>query len=453
MEPANPSASAPQDLRQADRLYRPFPDFASWQGLTEGDRDLWDLFAKGLAAQRAAAPPEAFGRAVEVAMRAAAVDTGAIEGLYDVDRGFTMSVATQALAWEHAMEEKGDDVRTLFEAQLEAYELVLDAATRSRPVYEAWIRQLHEVLCRAQTTYRVLTPSGWQEHELVKGQYKTLPNHVRLKDGSIHAYAPVDRVPQEMHRLVEILNSPEFEAAHPVLQASYAHYSLVNVHPFADGNGRVARALASLYFYRAASVPLVIFANQRLGYFDVLHLADEGQIGSLLGFFRDRGIDTMQLVTESLYGQGETDPEILAKEIGSLQAIDETPLETIAVRLVEIIGQELRLQVEQLGLAETSLSLGTFPKYLRARLMTHSPAEALSQRDFYVAINNDSRDPFRFRLEAGKDEPGIEVRLEDVFPELTDLFRFRLANWIRSNLSRMLTELRDQSMNRLGSST
>jgi hypothetical protein len=110
---SDPSAPAPHDILQADRLYEPFPDFASWKGLTETDLDLWDRFAKGLGAQRAAVPAEAFGRAVEVAMRAAAIDTGAIEGLYDVDRGFTMSVATQAFAWEHAIEEKGADVRPL----------------------------------------------------------------------------------------------------------------------------------------------------------------------------------------------------------------------------------------------------------------------------------------------------------------------------------------------------
>lgn len=42
VETANPSAPVPQDLRQADRLYQLFPDFESWQGLTEADRDLWD---------------------------------------------------------------------------------------------------------------------------------------------------------------------------------------------------------------------------------------------------------------------------------------------------------------------------------------------------------------------------------------------------------------------------
>jgi len=453
VETLDPRAPALTDIRQADRLYQPFPDFASWKGLTETDRDLWDRFAEGLEAQRSAVPPEAFERAVEVAMRAAAVDTGAIEGLYEVDRGFTMSVATQAVAWEHAMGEKGEEVRALFEAQLEAYELVLDVATKSRPVYEAWIRQLHEILCAAQDTYKVLTPSGWQEHELVKGQYKTLPNHVRLKDGTFHAYAPVDQVPQEMHRLVEILTSPEFDAAHPILQASYAHYALVNVHPFADGNGRVARALASLYFYRAVSVPLVIFANQRLAYFDVLHAADSGDLDPLLAFFRDRGIDTMQLVTESLRTAMLPALDTLLAEIKALPEANAWQLDASRERLLLAIQQELHKQVDQIDLDLEARILRDRFGGDSVHVSIHEPTGlGPFENEFRVKVN-DAGNPFRFLLDTASGEEGIEVRLADVFPELTDSFRLRLASWIRINLSQMLAELRDQAKNRLESST
>ena len=453
VETSDPGAPAPLDMREADRLYQPFPDFASWKGLTEADLDLWDRFAKGLEAQRAAAPPEAFGRAVEVAMRAAAIDTGAIEGLYDVDRGFTMSVATQAVAWEHAVEERGADVRALFEAQLEAYELVLDAATKSRPVYEAWVRQLHEVLCRAQTTYRVLTPSGWQEHELVKGQYKTLPNHVDLKDGSVHAYAPVDRVPQEMHRLVEILTSPEFDAAHPVLQASYAHYALVNIHPFADGNGRVARALASLYFYRAVSMPLVIFANRRLAYFDALHSSDGGHLEPLIAFFRDRGIDTMQLVAESLSFSEVKAPEKIAADIASLLYPSGAQLDVIAARLltkirVQFLAEFNQLDQPQISAYATETNQGPGLKF--NAVVSNKATVTDSGREFQVTFYTDPQAPFSFRLLArGAYENHIEIRLGDVFPEETAAFQLRLTNWIRLNLSQMLAELKLRAEHKL----
>lgn len=111
-------------FQQADRLYQTFPDFSAWLLPADDELLVWDRFVSHLEELRTKASPDALRKSVEIAVRAAAIDTGAIEGLYTVDRGFTMTVATQALAWEHALEEKGEKVRELFEAQLEAYELV-----------------------------------------------------------------------------------------------------------------------------------------------------------------------------------------------------------------------------------------------------------------------------------------------------------------------------------------
>jgi Fic family protein len=76
--------------------------------------------------------------------------------------------------------------------------------------------------------------------------------------------------PSEMQRLVSEMRSDSFSSAHPVVQASYVHYGLVVIHPFADGNGRVARALASAFTYRAMSMPIVILSEHKTSYLDAL---------------------------------------------------------------------------------------------------------------------------------------------------------------------------------------
>src|SRR5437660_264733 len=157
----------------------------------------WERY-NSLVRSRAGLSPEVLGRAREIAKRAAALDTGAIEGLYEVDRGFTYTVAFETSAWEAALAQKGEYVRSLFEAQLHAYDYVLDLATKAEPISEAAIRALHEEVCRAQTTYRVMTTVGPQEQALPKGQYKIMPNHVRTRKGADHSYAPVDVTPAEM---------------------------------------------------------------------------------------------------------------------------------------------------------------------------------------------------------------------------------------------------------------
>lgn len=284
-----------------DAAYKPFPTFKEWASSTFVDTVRWDRYNAALE-NRANSSAEALKQAREVVKRAAALDTGAIEGLYEVDRGFTFTVALETAAWEVELAKKGDNVRPLFEAQLHAYDYVLDLATKAEPVSEAAIRTLHEVVCGAQATYRVMTAIGPQEQELVKGRYKVLPNHVRTRDGVDHSYAPVDVTPAEMQRLVEEMRTEAFLAAHPVIQAAYAHYGLVVVHPFADGNGRLARALASAFTYRAISMPIMILSEHKNTYLDALEAADTGGYQSFVDFMLARSLDTLKLINESFLG-------------------------------------------------------------------------------------------------------------------------------------------------------
>ena len=449
-------------LAQGDRLYQGFPDFSAWGKLPPEDVDLWSRFAASLEERRREASPETLKAAVEVAVRAAALDTGAIEGLYNVDRGFTRTVAVQGLAWQQMIEERGAGVRELFEAQLAAYELVLDAATQDRPITEVWIRSLHETLCAPQETYRVYTDLGWQDQELPKGQYKIHPNNVRLTDGTLHAYAPVDRVPDEMHRLIEQIRRPEFETAHPVLQASYCHYAFVVIHPFADGNGRVARALASTFFYRALSIPLVIFENQRPAYLDALALADREDYGPLISFLRDRGMDTMQLVSESLMTEGAPKPEDLAKRIGNpsptWSGLYDSEIDVIGLRILNEIQQRFRGQVAVLRMPSISIVKDKIfdlrgrelPGYRLAPSSTETlaienrtPQGAQSSASALVFFATTPQ-LFPFLLQNNQHNDPLEIRLEDVHPELTPHFLLRLDQWIQRQLGHILARIAGQ---------
>jgi Fic family protein len=291
------------NIRALDSAYQPFPNFERWSQELAIDTVRWDRYYSSLKARAGNTPVEMLSRARNIAKRAAALDTGALEGLYEVDQGFTYTVA---------LEKKGDQVRPLFEAQLHAYDYVLDLATKAEPISEASIRALHVEVCRAQDTYRVMTAVGPQEQPLPKGLYKALPNHVRTRKGGDHSYARVNVTPDEMHRLATELRSDLFLSAHPVLQAAYAHYCLVVIHPFADGNGRVARALASAFTYRAISVPVVILSEQKNGYLDDLEMSDAGDYQPFADFMLNRCLDTITLVDESLRSAATDSGESIA---------------------------------------------------------------------------------------------------------------------------------------------
>jgi Fic family protein len=74
----------------------------------------------------------------------------------------------------------------------------------------------------------------------------------------------------------EWLNSSEVTLLHPVERAALAHFRLVHVHPFTDGNGRTARLLMNLLLMREGYPPAVIRVEDRPVYYDALDAAHEG---------------------------------------------------------------------------------------------------------------------------------------------------------------------------------
>ena len=144
-----------------------------------------------------------------------------------------------------------------------------------RPLSRGYIHELHAALMRNQDT------------ELVKGRYKQRPNNPTRPDGSLHEYCPPEHVDSEMERLLSW--HAEHEAADvPVeLEAAWLHHRFAQIHPYQDGNGRVARALASAMFIKGGWFPVVVTRDDRVRYIDSLEVADEGDLRSLVAFFVD----------------------------------------------------------------------------------------------------------------------------------------------------------------------
>jgi Fic family protein len=447
-----------EEVAVVDAAYEPILDFAAWPQAVPRE-DLWANAQSELEVlKQASLPSGALDSAVRTAIRAAAFDTGAIEGLYRTDRGLTMTVATQAAAWEAAVDAAAPDARAYFEAQLEAYELVLDVVTHARPVTEVWIRHLHEILTRVQETYEVQTPVGPQARTLPRGRYKTDPNHVRASGGSIHPYAPVDTTAPEMGRLVEQIGSDGFRGAHPVTQASYVHYCLAAIHPFADGNGRVARAVASIYFYRALSVPLVIFVDQRDGYLSALEAADRGDREPFIRFIAEAGRAAVGMVSESMRTALGPQTDDALRELSSLLSaqggLSHVQLDRLAIRLqeeVQLVVAETMGKIElPPGVQGTPVRFGGGANFVPAtyravraadaspaggQFESVAPAAASVQFSVRVAVSTSKDEAATFVLydqfaEQKGDSRQLVLGLRDVYPELTVASQFRIRAYV-----------------------
>jgi len=338
----------PQDLRNADAAYEPFAPFSDWEGCDIPD-SRWEEYWRDLEPLRETGKTD-FEQAVRIVRRAAAVNTGALEKLYEADAGFTFTVATEAAILEYELASKGPDVKGLLRGQLDAYDQILDFATGAQPLAEAWIRQLHTVLTQGQDTYQAVTEVGIQSLRLPKGQYKTLPNHVREPDGEIHSYAPVDLTTTEMHRLCTEFRAEAFMSAHPALQAAYVHHALAKIHPFADGNGRVARALASVFPMKAWSVPVLILADQRTPYLEALRAADSGDFQPFTSFTYERCLDALLLAKGSLDAAATPTTESTLAQIRRLFSprggYTHQEVDTGGSKLFQLFAAELQKEID-----------------------------------------------------------------------------------------------------------
>lgn len=231
---------------EADPLYRPLGGLEEWAAV-EVDREVWATALDRLRALREDAPDWA-GMVTHGARLAAAYQSAALDGLFPVAHGLTLSL----LRGEASLADVGEDER----AHVRANHAAL-ALAEAPDVTEDAIRRLHEVACRPQMTHRVRVDDRVQDHVLAAGDYKHHPNHVPLSEGGWHATVPVAQIGPEMARLVEMAGSEAFAAQHPAARAAWLHHALLHVQPFADGNGRVARALAGGCLLRETSLPLV----------------------------------------------------------------------------------------------------------------------------------------------------------------------------------------------------
>ena len=103
------------------------------------------------------------------------------------------------------------------------------------------------------------------------GHYRSLP--VRISGSTVVLPNP-RKVPELMTAFVSWLKTAK--ELHPVSLAAEAHYRLVTIHPFVDGNGRTARLLMNLLLLMQGYPPAIIRKRDRLSYIAALEKAQLG---------------------------------------------------------------------------------------------------------------------------------------------------------------------------------
>ena len=151
-----------------------------------------------------------------------------------------------------------------------------EAAIKEMPLTQNFIRTLHKTLLREDyTVYRNL-PGGQQTSYVIHaGQYKTRPNSVITRYGDRFEYASPEETPGLMTDLVDWYNKAEQAGKlSPVELATLFHYRYIRIHPFEDGNGRIARLMVNFILIRHDYPMIVVRSRKKSEYLEALHAAD-----------------------------------------------------------------------------------------------------------------------------------------------------------------------------------
>jgi Fic family protein len=156
------------------------------------------------------------------------------------------------------------------------------------------------------------------------GQWKTANNHLINYRGEKFDFSSPDRVPGEMHNLLNWLNSELniiFSGVwlrHPVVIAAEFHVRYLTIHPFFDGNGRTARILSNLILIACGYPPIIIKKEEKENIY-YKSLADIQAYGGdpdiFINFFAEKVIESQQKVLDAIAGKDIDDDDDLDKRL------------------------------------------------------------------------------------------------------------------------------------------
>jgi len=221
-------------------------------------------------------------------IRRLSVETGILERLYDLDRGTTEALVAHGFL-EDLVSHSSTNIEParlidILRDQESAVQLVIDCVAKNRELTKGLLHELHTILTRHQETTTAVDQFGNRlEIPLLKGQFKAQPNNPKRQDGTVHQYCPPVHVDSEVDNLLSWL--PTYDGEDPVIVAAWFHHRFTQIHPYQDGNGRVARALTTLILLRADLLPLVVDRDIRTEYIMALELADRSSLSTLAEMF------------------------------------------------------------------------------------------------------------------------------------------------------------------------
>ena len=152
----------------------------------------------------------------------------------------------------------------------------IEALDRERPLTESFIRDLNKTILVENYWETSRTEEGLPTRiEMRVGEYKSRPNSVITSTGEEFTYAAPEETSAMMTALVAWCNKAMSERElTPIEIATLFHYRFIRIHPFQDGNGRIARLIVNFILRRFGYPMVIIHSEDEEDYFRTLRQSD-----------------------------------------------------------------------------------------------------------------------------------------------------------------------------------
>jgi fido (protein-threonine AMPylation protein) len=327
-----------------------------------------------------------------------AIETGVIERLYDLKQGVTETFIKEGFS--NLYLQHGDanishsQLMNYLRDHFDAIDFVFDLVKQDRPLSKSFILELHQLITTHQEFTEAVNSLGHFTHvSLLKGQFKQLDNNPKRDDGRIFLYCPPIQVESEVDRLLEIYNHLEESEVHPIVKAAWLHHAFVQIHPFQDGNGRMARLLASLILIKAELFPLTIERNEKKRYIASLESADRGNYQPIVDLFCDSQIRNIEFAlnvkVDLMTGPFRQVVEQFGEKVRKLQVKEQQIREEkinqnrqeIALFTFNILERYVSDIQQQVGINGRILMTRSTPE--KAHFFTHQIARYATQHQYF----------------------------------------------------------------------
>ncbi len=300
----------------------------------------------------------------------------------------------------------------------DAVNWVLDLVKSEIDLSEDFLCELHSILLKEAKFKDAITLSGEHTKRRIEiGKYKSEPNHVVTVTGETFYFASPEETPAKMEELLRSFDDERSKTElDPIILATLFHYKFLRIHPFDDGNGRVARILMNFILMKFGYPPIVIKTEDKENYYAVLRLADAGDMEPFIEYIAENLVHSLEVMLRGARGEDLEEPEDFEKEIALLEIqLRSVGKKIEMVRTKNLVNQVFRRSIEPL----MNEFFSQFRAFDKLYLENHATV-SLNGNELLGEYDEAMTETRRF-LERTEDDIAHEIQMQYVNSEFNQL--------------------------------